>query len=172
MSNINESQLNPADVKAIFKTASDSRENQGLLRKMTRLKKPAIDKSDLQKAWSEDGYPDDIRDIERILRDHGFGDKEIQKIFVQVLGGDKDGYDIPVASPAVQKIADAIKESGIEKEIIQFLEREYSLKESYSKKVVVENIRSIFEKIVSEERTERLALIKAHDKLSLGRTKK
>lgn len=175
MSKINETQINPSDVKAIFKTASTDRDNPGVMGRMfSRLRKDKIDVKDLQTAWKDDGFPDDLRDIERILKDHGFDKKEINKVFGQVFGGNKKGFESPVASPAIQKIADYAKKNGIDKQLIAFLEKEYGLKEShiYEGKALVEDVRAIFTQIVNEERNDRQRLIKVQDRTQLGRTKK
>jgi hypothetical protein len=175
MSKINESEVNPADVKAVFKAAAGSRENQGILANVSkRFRKDSVDVKDLQQAWKEEGFPDDLRDIERILKDHGFDKKEINKVFSQVFGQEGKGYETPVASPTIQKIADFAKENGIEQALISFLEQEYGIAESHAfdGKALVENIRDIFTAIVSEERTARPKLIKTQDKTQLGRNRK
>ncbi len=175
MSKITETQINPADVKAVFKAAASERDNPGMMGRMfSRLRKDTVDVKDLQTAWKDEGFPDDLRDIERILKDHGFDKKEINKVFGQVFGGDKKGYEEPVASPVIQKIADYAKQQGIDKQLIVFLEKEYGLSESYAYegKALVEDVRAIFTQIANEERTARQRLIKAQDKTHLGRTKK
>lgn len=169
MSKINEQQINPSDVKAVFRAAEDSRKNQGFMRNtFSRLKKDDVSAKDLQQSWKEDGFPDDIRDIKRILKDHGFGDKEITKVLTQVFGGTKKGYEEPVASAAIQKIADYAKKNGIEQELIKFLERDYG----FGNKAVTEQIRDIFTNIVQEERTERARLLKEYEHTQLGRSRK
>ncbi len=174
MSNIKETQLNPSDAKAVFKTAVNMRDNPGLVRRMTGLSKDKIDINDLQKAWADDGYPDDLRDIERILKDHGFGKGEINKVFSKVFSKTNGKVNYPTSSPAIQKIANYAKQHGIDKEIIAFLEREYNIKESheFEGKALIEDVREIFTYIALEDRTTRLNLIKEQDRTHLGRTKK
>ena len=109
MHNLNESQINSPDVKAIFKGATDLRNNPSGLGKMFKsLRKDKIELSDLQQSWKDDGFSDDTRDIKRILLSQGFSEKEIQKVFAEVFGkSDTDaGYVEPVASPVINKIAE------------------------------------------------------------------
>lgn len=176
MRKINESQINPPDVKAVFKTAVDIRNSPSKLSKIFRSAKPTIDISDLQAAWKEDHYSDDTADIERILLDHGFSKKEINKVFSEVFGQDDSGesYAEPTQSTAVLKIAQLAKNDGIAQEIIAFLQKEYGFTESrkYPDKAVIEDIRQIFTRIVKEERSGRTGLIKEYQQANLGRTKK
>lgn len=175
MSKITETQINKADVKAVFKAAAGSRENQGLFRNtIPGFRKDSINVQDLQQAWKEQGFPDDLRDIERILKSQGFDKKEINKVFSEVFGKDGKSYDTPASSPTIQKIADYAIENNIAQDIIEFLESEYGLTESHSftGKALVEDIREIFTAIVSEERTARSRLIRTQDKTQLGRNRK
>jgi len=177
MRNVNETQINNADVKAIFKDASALRDKpSGMGRVFKGLRKATVDINDLQQAWKEDGFSDDTADIARILKGHGFSDSEINKVFSKVFGkADTDtGFEDPVASPTIQKIADYAKKAGIADDIVAFMRREYEFDESilYPGKVVIEDVRQIFSAIVHEERTARVELMKKHDINQLGRGKK
>jgi hypothetical protein len=174
MRNITETEINKADIKALFKNASELRSKPtGLGRVFKSLRKDAIDVSDLQQAWAEAGYPDDTQDIGAILVAHGFKDKEIDKVFSNVFGEGEGDYEEPTQSSAIQKIADYAKKTGIDQEILKFLQQEYNLNESrYSGKAVVEDIRQIFTRIVQEERLARHDLIRTHEQTQLGRPKK
>lgn len=177
MRDISESQINTADVKALFKDAVSMRNTPtGLGKVFKGLRKDTIDINDLQQAWKDDGFPDDITDIARILKDHGFSVSEVNKVFSNVLGGSNDGeeFDAPVASATIQKVADYINKKELTNEIIEFMKREYQFNESmfYPNKVVVEDIRQIFSAIVHEERSARTELIKKNDINQLGRGKK
>jgi hypothetical protein len=177
--NITEDQLNTADIKAILKTASSSRDKpSGLSRIFKGLRKDKIDLSDLQKAWASEGYPDDTRDIKAILLSYGFSESEIRKVFIEVFGSkgeDGDGEpDVPKQSATLNKIVQYAKKNGLTQDLIAFMQKEYGFTESFnpSGKLVVEDIREIFTRIVYEERLGRAELIKQQDKLQLGRFKK
>jgi len=177
MRNINEAQINNADVKALFRDAVSVRNTPtGLGKISSRFRKEKIDIADLQQAWKDDGFSDDVADIERILKDHGFSTKEVKKVFANVLGSSNGGddADTPVASATIQKIANYAKTAGIDKEIIEFMRREYNFNEStfYSGKAVIEDVRKIFSEIVHEERSNRADLIKKYNMDNLGRNKK
>lgn len=177
MHNISETQLNPADVKAIFRDAEKLRNTPTGLGKIFKgLRKDKIEFSDLQQAWKDDNYSDDTADIMRILQGVGFSNKEINKVFANVLGKSKDSeeFEEPVASPVVQKIADYAKKEGLADDLIEFMRREYKFDESmsYPDKVMIEDIRQIFSSIIHEERSARAELIKKEDIRQLGRGKK
>ena len=175
MSKITEDQLNTSDVKAVFKAAAASRDKPSGLGKMfKRLQKDTVSVNDLQQAWKEDGFPDDLRDVERILKDHGFADKEIKKVFGQVFGEDENGDHNDISSsPLIQQIADYAKDNGFAQELITFMEREFHMNEStYSGKALIEQVRQVFTSITIEERTARPGLIKREEHIHLGRSKK
>ena len=184
--NILEAQINPADAKELFKSASDLRSKGSPLGKVFKgLKKDKIDSNELLKVWVEEGRPDDTRDIKQILKDHGFGDKEINKVFSQVFG---DEEDEPIASPAIQKIVNYVKENGLADNLKTFMQKEFGeelglvkkgalsktidIGKKAWKKIVAEDIRKIFTEIVKEERSERIKLIKEKELEQLGRSKK
>lgn len=174
---LTESQINPADAKAVFKTASEIRTGKpsGFGRIFKGLRKDKVELSDLQKAWQSEGYPDDTRDISAILVNHGFDKKEINKVFSQVFGKQdgSDGYDEPVASETIQRIAKYAKENGFAEELKSFLSKEFGFKESADYgKAMVEDVRAIFTAIVNEERFGRQSLIKQQEQTYLGRSKK
>lgn len=175
MTKITEAQIGPADVKAIFKNAYDARNKSSGPGKIFKfLQKEKISLQDLQKSWKEAGYPDDIRDIEEILKSYGFSKKEINGVFSKVFGQDKSGeYEDPTGFPVVEKIAKYIIQVGVKDEIIQFMKKEYNMNESaYNGKVMVEDIREIFSYMVNEERTDLPVLIQKFQKDNLGRVKK
>lgn len=179
MRKITEAEINRADVKSIFKTATDNRNSpSGLGKYIKSLRKPTIDVAELQKAWADAKYPDDTQDIESLLLAHGFSKSEIKKVFAQVFGEDPDsetGHNAPPpASETIMKLADFAKKNGLDKDLIAFMEQEYGFKESYQNhgKIMVEQIRDIFTKIVKEERSGRAELVKQHEQTQLGRSKK
>lgn len=173
---LNEDIVEPADVKAIFTTAAELRNAPATgFRRFFKTKQDKLSPSDLQKAWQQAGYPDDIRDIESILTDFGFKEPEINKVFAEAFGNSgEDVYNEVEASPAVLKIAEYAKKAGIDKEIIAFLQKEYGFKEShkFSGKAVIEDIRQIFDKIVHEERTGLQEIIRSTEHTHLGRYRK
>ena len=171
----NEGQINPADAKEVFKVASNLRATPtGLGKVFKGLRKDKIDVSDLQKAWKDEGYPDDTRDLAAILKGHGFNPKEINKVFSQVFGTESSDEAGDVASPTIQKIADYAKKTGLVEPLKSFLQKEYGFTESYSYegKAVIEDVRQIFNAIIHEERTGRASLIRTQEQTLLGRTKK
>lgn len=176
MPNITENQISHADVKAIFKSAVDLRDNPtGIGKYIKGLRKDKIDINDLQQAWKDDSFPDDTRDIAAILKGHGFSDKEIKKVFGEVFDvNDDDEIEIPGATESIMQIVAYVKKYGMEQELISFLEKEYGFKESYSypDKAMIEDVRNIFAAIVKEERSGRAKLMKTYEQTQLGRTKK
>jgi hypothetical protein len=170
--NINEAQINPADAKAAFKIASQSREKPGILGKVFKgLKKEKIEFDDLAQAWTQAGRPDDTEEIAEILRDHGFSEKEIVKVFSKVFGTSKDGgYEKPTQSALVQKIADYAIAHGIAEELKDFLQKEYKLKESFA--ATMPDITDIFNSIIHEERYCRESRFQQKELSVLGRNRK
>lgn len=171
---LTEGQINPADAKAVFKVATQIHNQPvGLGKIFKGLHKDKIDAGDLQKAWKEEGFPDDTRDLAAILKGHGFSKKEIDKVFQEVFGKSEDEAGNNT-SPSIQKIADYAKEHNLTDSLKAFLQKEYGFKESYSHegKAVIEDVRRIFTSIVHEERMDRAKLIKTQEQTLLGRTKK
>lgn len=173
------SEINRADVKSIFKAATDARNTPtGVGKYIKSLRKPTIDVAELQKAWADAKFPDDTQDISALLLAHGFSKSEVKKVFAQVFGEDPDqesGHSAPPpASNAILKLAEYAKKNGLDKDLLAFLEQEYGIKESeeYTGKLVVEEIRDIFTAIVKEERSGRAELMKQHEQNQLGRSKK
>ena len=177
MSKLTESQLNPADTKAIFKSAADLRNTPtGVARLFKGLRKDKIDVNDIMQEWLAQGRPDDTRDISKLLsQKFGFNDKEINKVFSKVFGQDKDTgqAEQPVASPTIQKLADYMKKNGLADEMKAFMQEEFGqelgLKEN---KMMYEDIRRVFMHIVQEERSDRFEFIRQLEQTQLGRTKK
>lgn len=175
MHNLTESQINVPDVKAIFKGATDLRNTPSGLGKMFKsLRKDKIELSDLQQAWKDDGFSDDTRDIKRILLSQGFSEKEIQKVFAEVFGKSDTaaGYEEPVASPVINKIAEYAKKNGLTDSLIAFMEQEFGEELGIGKKATTEDIRYIFTRILQEERPNRHLLIKEQEKTQFGRKRK
>lgn len=175
-----EDHVTRSDVKAILQTAVDQRNNPtGISKFFKGLRKDKIEISDIQKAWADAGYPIDTRDITKLLsKQFGFSEKEIKKVFSQVFGtrkngGDEDIPDEPGLSDTVIKIAKYVKNNNLTQDVLDFMADEYGFKESYyPDKLMIEDIRQIFTAIVQEERSGRFELIKQHEKVQLGRTKK
>ena len=84
MHKITEDQVTQADAAEVLKKAAELK--RGIF---PGLSKKKIDANDLQKEWIRRGG-DDTRDIAAMLKDYGFGDKEINKVFAQVFGGDEE----------------------------------------------------------------------------------
>lgn len=189
---VTESEITRADTKAALQGAADLRNNAGLLKRLPGLRKDKVNVNDLQKAWQDAKYPDDTRDISAILKKFGFGDSEIKKVFAKVFGEEdsEDGYNNPVASNAIQNIADYAKQYGIADELKAFLKDEFGEelglndkqgilskaanygRKLFGKKAVTEEVRQIFTLIIQEERLDRYNLIKEQDKVYLGRNRK
>lgn len=175
---VNEAEISPADVNAILKSAVSTRDNpKGFKKYFKSLQKPKIDLEDIQQAWLDAGQPDDTRDIEALLLDHGFKKPEIMKIFQEVFGEDPDdqeNFAEPELTPTLAKLAEYAKRAGISKELIEFLESEYGIHEStgYSGTIMIEDIGRIFRSIVREERFGRVELLRRYENDQLGRIKK
>lgn len=178
MRKINEAEVSKHDLKAIFNIAADLRDKpqskwDKFLRKSAKDK---IEVSDLQQAWQEAGYPDDIRDIESILKDFGFDKKEINKVFASAFGAGEEGkeYSSPLASLAITKIAEYAKEAGLTQDLIAFMQKTYGFNESqqFEGKAVVEDVRKIFTAIVQEERYALPEMKRQAEIKQLGRNKK
>ncbi len=179
---ITEAAVNRSDVRDLFRAASTLRSESGIMGKIFKgLKKPTIDVADLQQAWRDDGFPDDSRDIQGILKNKfGFSDSEIKKVFNKVYGT-KDGEEdlmVSKTSPAIQKIADYANQNGLGDALREFLLSEFGeelglkKKPGLFKRMMSEEIRQVFELIVLEERSDRNRLLSQLEKNRLGRTRK
>lgn len=196
---LSEAQISPADVNAVFKDAYKLRNasmqgfkgafNSGLGKINKSLKKDKVDVNDLQQSWKDAGYPDDTRDISKVLKSHGFGESEITKIFSNTFG-DMSHDDRNVSSPAIAKIADYVKKHDLQDDLIAFMQQEFGEelgvttnrgilgkavdygKTLFSRKATVEEVREIFTSIVNEERTERHILIRETELKLLGRNRR
>jgi hypothetical protein len=195
-----EAQIEPADVKAVFKDAYKLRDastkgfkgamNTSLGKINKGLRKDKIDINDLQQAWKDAGYPDDTRDIEQLLKAQGFGQSEIQKIFSNTFGDNTGHEDNSVSSPASIKIADYAKNNGLKDELVAFMQQEFGQelgitkdrglvgkamdygKKVFGRKATTEEVRQIFTVIVNEDRTERHSLIREEELKFLGRRRR
>lgn len=177
MRKLTETEISQHDTKAIFNIASSLRDNpSGLGRFFKSQRKDKIGAADLQKAWQENGYPDDIRDIEHLLKGFGFDKKEINKVFASAFGkSDDNDYDEPEeVNPGILKIAQYAKKAGIDKDIIEFLKKEYGFNEShkFEGKAVIEEVRKIFDEIVREERHALPEMVRSAEQQQLGRNRK
>jgi len=191
---LTEEQISRAQAKKIFQGVIDNKE-------YGRLKNKNLTINDLQKVWKDKGFPLDTQDIGDILKRVGFGDKEIHRVFDNVMGGNADydqddDQDIPQKpSPAVLKIAEYIQKNGLRDEIIAYMQQEFGeelkpappaekepglvgkamnwAKNKFGKKqATVEEVREIFTAIVLEERTMRDECIKQVETTLLGRSRK
>lgn len=174
MRKIVESEITQPDVKAIFRGAADLRNKpSGFGRVFKRLRKDKIEVIDLQQAWKSEGFPDDTRDIERILAGFGFDKKEINRVFSDVFGKtDDDRYQEPVASPTIMKIATYAKKNGLAETLIEFMEKEFADELGMGKKTTTEDVRSIFQQMAQIDRPNRHFLIKEQEQTHLGRKRK
>lgn len=171
--NINEAFVDRPEVIDIFQNISS-------------LGRNSIEVSDLQRAWRDARFPSDTDDIYRILVKHGFSDKEINRVFDNVLGGDRQESDDQEISPATKKLVEFIKKAGLVDDVKEFMQSVYGeelglikkpgmfdkAKKFFGRKVMAEDVRAIFTAIVKEERTERIELLRSYDKTHLGRNKK
>ena len=188
-----EAQIEPSDINAVFKDAYKLRDastqgikgavNTGLGKINKGLQKNKIELADLQQAWKDAGYPDDTRDISKILKDYGFGDKEVNKIFSQVFGDEIDHGSETVSSSAATEIAAYAKKHNLKDALVAFMEQEFGeelgieqkkgmFSRMFGKKATTEDIRQIFTSILQEERTMRDVLIKEQGFRLLGRNRK
>jgi hypothetical protein len=182
-SNINESRINPADVKAVFKDATALRSKPAGLGKIFKgLRKKEVSFDDLQQAWKEYGsgpaehYPDDTKDIRRILSNFGFDDKEINKVFGKVFGtsdDDEDEYEEPTGTQNINRLIDYAKKNDLVDSMKQFLQDEYGEELGIAKnKAMSEEIKQIFTAIIQEERLARPVLLRQIEQTQLGRIRK
>ena len=175
---ISENKIDSASTKSVLKTAVNVRNSPtGLGRIFTGLRKDKIELGDLHQAWKDMGYPDDTRDISRLLSGHGFSDKEIKNVFLKVFGSSGTGKgaepDFTTRQEELQKIATYAKDAGISRELISFLESEYGFTESHdNSRIFADDIRKIFTEVVGEGRSSRQDLIKIQDNTRLGRNRK
>ena len=159
-----EDDLSRKDVGTIFNAAQTSRKGS--------MFKKEITASDLIQAWKDARYPSDVRDIIRILKAAKFSDKEINRVFKVAGFGSADD---PAISPAMNKLSDYIIKQGYTADILKFLKDNYDgIEESsdHNGKLVVEDIRAIFDEIVKEPREELSAHLKQELQKNLGRAKK
>jgi len=176
--NINEATINKADINAIFKSAAEQREKQNS--RFFGSKKDKINVEDLQQAWArgiddedEEGleaYSTDTEDIRHILLKFGYDEKDINKVFAEVFHGSGSDYDEPEGMKGVQKIADFAKKSGLDRNLISFLKREFSDELGLKETVMYEEVKQIFTRIV-QKRPDPF-IIKTQEKTLLGRNRK
>jgi len=160
MDKITEQEINASDINALFKAATTPKKAGGILSKLFPTKeRPKLTVDDLQQAWKEEGYPDDIRDITAILKSKGYDERDIKSIISDVLGSSGENASTENVARAVKYI----KKNGIEQEILAFLKKEYSLNESS------QDIFKIFKEIVKEEQT---SLKRDTEKSQIGRNRK
>ena len=169
MRKITEGLLNKHDVQDVLKKAAEVKPPV----KSWFGKSKGLQFSDIQKAWATAGYPDDSRKIAHVLKSLGFERKEINKVFRDVFDTRYGAHDTGNSS-IVSKLAEYIKANGYAEEIATFLEHQYDIEESYSYdgKVVVEQVREVFQKILSEERTGLPKMQREFEQQSLGRQRK
>lgn len=172
---VTESAVSNSDINAIFNAAANLRQAPKSKWNFFKPDKPKITLDDLKREYEKE-RPDDLRDIQHMLKNVGYDDAEINKVFSEVFGSDdNDEYQEPTNSPAVTKIAEYIKSKGMEREIIAFMKQEYPeiFNESYiTKKVMIEDIEKILVRIVREDRNALPRIAKATEHIRLGRNKK
>ena len=181
---IHEAYISEPDINAVFKDSE--KESSGRIFSRNRS---TFD--DLKQAWIKAGKPDDTNDIVSILKQKGFGNKEITKVFSSVFGQDIDHDDDNASNPAVTKFAEYIKKQGLGEEVKQFLQQAFAdelglnkfdaHKAGYTagkavgnlaRKIFHEEIQQIFVRIIQEDRTGIHELIEQHEIKTLGRSKK
>ncbi len=169
---VTESSVTSSDVNAIFKTAVYLRDQPKSKWDFFKADKPKINIEDLKRAYEKD-RPDDIRDIKHMLKDVGYDDREIEKIFGEVFGTDSKGeHNTPAASPTITKIAKYAQEKGMVTQLMDFMKKEYPETFTESVKVAIRDIEKIFEKIVKEERHGLYNAVRTQEYHRLGRYKK
>jgi hypothetical protein len=162
--NLFESDLEKSDIESIFKSAEDQRKGSWFSHN--------ISSNDLLKKWNKEGFPTDSRDIVNILKSVGFSPREINKVFKKAGYGSSDD---PAVSPAMKKLSKYIIDNGYTENILKFLKDNYEgIEEVYVKDgtMVVEDIRTIFNDMVKEERPELNNLMKQSEQKNLGRSRK
>lgn len=149
--NVFESLITSADAKEVFKDASKLRNNPTGLGKLFRNPtKKAVEFSDLHNEWKNQGFPDDTRDIEKILTKFGFSNKDINKIFSGVFGKSGSTHAEPVASPVVQKIANYAIKADLKDELKQFMQEEFGEELGLKpKKFSFNDIKKVFKESVN-----------------------
>ncbi|HEY6436082.1 MAG TPA: hypothetical protein VIY47_05800, partial [Ignavibacteriaceae bacterium] len=180
-----------SEVEGITEAFVDRPDVIDIFQNISSLGRNSVDVSDLQKAWRDARFPDDTQDIYAILKRHGYGNKEIERVFDQVLGSNHSAdssksKETSEITPATRKLVDFIKANGMVDDIKAFMKSEFGeelgitkkpgmidkLKGFFGKKAVAEDVRAIFTAIVKEERTDRLELLRSHNYTHLGRNKK
>lgn len=162
--NLYENDLQRKEIESIFNVAQNSRKGSHF--------KKEISANDLIQKWKDNRFPTDIRDIVNILKSAKFSPREINKVFKKAGYGSADN---PAISPAMERISKYIIKQGYTEDILKFLKDNYSdLEEIYvaDGNIVIEDIRSIFNEIVKEDRPDLQKYIQQEQKLALGRNKK
>jgi hypothetical protein len=170
MRKITEGFLNKHDVQDVLKKAA---EIKPVTKSWLGKKKGGLELSDLQKAWAAAGYPDDSRKIAQVLKSLGYERKEINKVFRDTFDTKYGAHDTG-NSGIVTQLAKYIKDNGYAEEIAAFLEHQYDIEEAYAYegKVVVEQVRTVFERIIREERLGLPRMQREFEQQSLGRQRK
>ena len=184
---LTEQALDKDDIRDVFIQAS----KPGFSRKRVDIK-------DLQQAWKDMGYTDDSEKIVRILKSFGYDDDARNKVFSTVFGSGESDRDSGEsnsgsASKAIDIIMDHVNKSGLKKDLIAFMQKEYGEelskeeepedrgwlgkaadlgKKIFGRKVTTEEVRQIFSAIVLEKRTMHKEVIREYEYNSLGRNKK
>ena len=184
MTNINETSISKSDINAVFKDAETRSTAAPGFANIFRQRQVPITVDDLHARWKAAGFPDDTRDIIAILKQSGFGDPEIKKVFADVFKQEVDHETSELSSPAMEKLAAHIKDNNLTHEVINFLKGEFGeelgvIKPSigkrltnYAKQFMNEDVQAVFTQIVKETPTGIIESIKASEMESLGRTKK
>jgi hypothetical protein len=192
---LTEQALDKDDIRDIFIQVS----KPGFSRKRVDIK-------DLQQAWKDTGYTDDSEKIVRILKSFGYDSDARDKVFSTVFGRGENDRDSSESnsgsvSKAIDIIMDHVNKSGLKKDLIAFMQKEYGEelskeeepgwldkaagagermfgraadlgKKIFGRKVTTEEVKQIFTAIVLEKRTMQNEVIREHEYNSLGRNKK
>jgi uncharacterized protein YbbK (DUF523 family) len=174
---LTETDLSTRQINNLFQTTSQvdpkGRIFGNIKSKFSGNKTPKPTVQSLQQEWARAGYPENSEDLTKILRQAGYRNSEVDKIFKEVFNTGKDQSQ-QASSKAVTDIAEYIKQNNLTDEILKFMSETYGFKESYSYtgKVMVAEVKEIFTKIVNEEGLGRQQQIRSFERTNLGRTRK
>jgi len=163
---INEDYLSHDDIEDVLNNAA----RQGLPGTgFAGMFKKKISVADLRQAWADAGYPEDSTSVSNILKGLGYDRMAVNKVFRDTFDTRHGRLDTG-NSPAVVELAKTIVKSGYKDEILTFLEHQYNFVDTGTP--IPEHIRTIFERIIHEERAGLPVLQKQFEQKNLGRHRK
>lgn len=172
---VTESEVTGPEINAIFKSAVELRNKPKSKWEFFKKDKQPVSIEDLKREYEKD-RPDDLRDIQHMLKNMGYDEKEINKVFSDVFGADDEGsHNTPSASPTILKIAKYAKDNNMAEELVAFMRKEYPevFRESaHPRKVMIRDIERIFKGIVKENRNGLIKTNQVNEYNRLGRNRK